>query len=390
MELEPAALTSLIAGPASDPAPVIARLQEGDPVCWLPGLDAWLLTRHEDVRGLFSDPRVTADPRVYERYREPADPRLSQLPFRSATSDTESLGRRLVSAALTPRAVARVENCVREVVGHFAAPLRRRGGCVELIGDFTAPVSATTLGRILGVPPKDEDEIRFRQLAKAATRTIRPFLSERKRQDSEQAGAEIGDYIHDLVIQRRAARGDDFISALVAAADAGPVTTVEDLTRVITGLVAAGTGTTSIAGARALRTLLKHPGLLAQLRRERSLIPAAMNELLRYDSGLIVMPRYVVEDLNLRGRSLKTGQLVVLSLMGANRDPRVFPEPDRVDFRRDTKEALSFGYGVHYCPGANIARLELCLMLEAALDFLPPGAQLLEDQIRWSRRVSAQ
>ena len=110
-------------------------------------------------------------------------------------------------------------------------------------------------------------------------------------------------------------------------------------------LVSAGTGTTSIACGRALRTLLKHPDQLSMLRRDRSILPNAVEELLRYDSGLVVMPRYVLEDFDLRGRALLKGQMVLLSLMGANRDPRVFPEPDRVDLHRDTRDALSFGHG---------------------------------------------
>ena len=107
---------------------------------------------------------------------------------------------------------------------------------------------------------------------------------------------------------------------------------------------------------------------------------------MRYDSGLIVMPRYVQEAFELRGRALKRGQLVALSMMGANRDPRVFDEPDLLDLRRDTKNSLSFGYGPHFCIGTNIARTELRLMLDAALDFMPESARLLEDRIRWSSR----
>jgi cholest-4-en-3-one 26-monooxygenase len=109
-----------------------------------------------------------------------------------------------------------------------------------------------------------------------------------------------------------------------------------------------------------------------------------VEELLRHGSGIMVMPRYVVEDLAIRDRVLRKGQLVLLSILGANRDPRVLPEPDRPDLRRDTREALSFGFGAHYYIGANIARMELRLMIDAALDFLPPDTRLLEEEIRWS------
>ena len=153
---------SIISGCVSDPARVVAHLLEHDPVCWLPGLDAWLVTRHEDVRLLHSEPRITADPRIYERYRAPTDPRVtrwvSEMPFRSTTSNGQSSGRRLVSAALTPRAVARMETCVRDVIEQIVAPLRGRTDVVDLIEEFAVPVSTTAIGRILGIPPKERGQ----------------------------------------------------------------------------------------------------------------------------------------------------------------------------------------------------------------------------------------
>jgi hypothetical protein len=143
--VEPTAIFSLITGSARDPVPIIAQLREHDPVCWLPGFEAWLVTRHEDVRLLFVDPRVTSDPRAYEGYTAPTVPGaerwLTEMPFRSTPSNPESLGRRLVMAALTPRAAERAAARIREVVDQFAAPLRSRRDVVDLRGEFAAPVS---------------------------------------------------------------------------------------------------------------------------------------------------------------------------------------------------------------------------------------------------------
>lgn len=384
------AVSPLITGSTRDPAPTIAQLREEDPVCWLPGVDAWLVTRHEDVRFLFADSRLTADPRAYDRYKAPtaagAARWLTEMPFRSTPSDPLSPGRRLVSAALTPRAIQRTEDRIREVVEQFAAPLRQRQDVVDLMGEFTAPVSTAVVGRMLGVPPKGEDEIRYRQLARRAAKGIRPFLSDEQRQESEAASVEIAEYVLRLVEARRETPREDLISDLVRASSAATAAGNEEIVRVVGALIAPGTGTPSVACARALRSLLLHPLQLSLLRSERSLLDNAVDELLRYDSGMTLMPRYVLEDFQLRNRTLKKGQLVALSLVGANRDPRVFPEPDALDIRRNTSEAMSFGHGPHYCPGANVARVELRSMVDAALDFLPPGARLLEDQIRWSSR----
>ncbi|MDJ0849126.1 MAG: cytochrome P450 [Myxococcota bacterium] len=381
---------ALIRGPLRDPIPLLARLREDDPVHWVPGLDAWLVTRHEDVRQLFADGRLTTDARAYERYEPPTEPGadrwFSELSFRSTASDPDSLGRRLVSAALTPRSVARIEHRIQEVVDHFAEQLRERTGVVDLLGSFTSPVAATVMGRILGVPPKVGHEDAFQKLARRATRIVRPVLSRSKRRDTERAMVEMCDYVQSLAASRQRAPRPDLISDLLRASRGGASASVEDVVRVVAVLVAAGVGTTADGCARALRALLRHPEELASLREDPSLVPAAVDELLRYDGGVAFMPRYVLEGFDLRGRELRPGQLVVLSVIAANRDPRVFPEPDRLDFRRETRPALTFGLGPHYCIGANIARTELRLMLLAALEFLPERARLLEDEIVWTEK----
>lgn len=389
--VEPTAILSLITGSARDPVPIIAQLREDDPVCWLPGFDAWLVTRHEDVRLLFADPRLTSDPRAYESYTAPTVPGaerwLTEMPFRSTPSNPQSLGRRLVMAALTPRACERAAARMREVVDQFAAPLRSRRDVVDLRGEFAAPVSTAVSERMLGVPPKGEDAMRFQKLARRVSRGIRPFLSDEQRRETESASVEFAEHVLRLVVERRQEPGDDMISDLVAASTSTMPASDEEIAHVMSALVSVATGTPGAACTRALWALLRHPSQLTLLRSERSLLENAVEELMRYDSSLSLFARYALEDFELRGRTIKKGQLVALSLIGANHDPRVFPDnPDGLDVRRDTTEAVSFGYGVHYCPGANLGRVELRLMIDAALDFLPPDARLLEDQIRWSSR----
>lgn len=381
---------SLLLGPMRDPAPLFAELREKDPVCWIDGLDTWLVTRHADVRNLFSDRRLTTDQRVYERYEQPTDPKvvtaMEKMPFRSTSADSESPGRRLVSAALTPRATLRMEAALRALVEEYAAPLRKSTGVADLMAQFTTPVTGTAIGRILGVPPKADDELRFAKLARNATRSIRPFLSEQKRLETARATGEISDYVISLVAERRNNPRPDMISDLLAAADETEGPASDDIPWVVAALAAAGTGTAATAGARALRALLRNPKQLALLRKDKELLPNAVCELLRYDSGQMLMPRYVREDFDFQGRPFRKGQLVMISIMGANRDPRVFKNPDVLDLRRDTSESMALGHGAHYCIGANLARLEMRLMIDAALDFLPPTARLLEDEIRWSAR----
>jgi len=372
-----------------DPTAMLAILREEDPVHWLAGVDAWLLTRHEDVRACFADPRVTPDPRVYEHYSPPspgfAAHWIAEIPFLSARTRAGVSERSLVYMALLPRCVARMESVVRDVVEEFAAPLRDRRDVVDLVATYSAPIPGAVIGRILGVPPAGADEAGFRKLARKTVRGINPLSSEKKRRKTEQATRAMAEYVCELVAERRRAPRDDLLSELVRASEKGEPADDRAIARAVVGLVSAGTDSVAVAGTRAIRSLLQNEGELCRLRDDSSLLPTAILELLRYDIGLVGMPRYVCEDLELRGKALHKGQLLILSFTGAHRDPRVFSDPDRLDLRRQTKSSdlLVFGHGPHYCVGSNLARLELRVMLEAILKAMPEGARLLEEQVRW-------
>jgi cytochrome P450 len=173
-----------------DPAAALDRLRERDPVHWNAELGVWIVTRHDDVRALFADPRLTPDPRA--RSGSGPDPLArwtAENPFLGGEDD-RARARRLVAAALSPRAVARMEQRVSDVVEQFAAPLRGRTDVVDVLAEFAAPIPGVVIGRITGVPPKGTDEERFRVLARKTVRGVNPTLSPAKRQKTEQATAE--------------------------------------------------------------------------------------------------------------------------------------------------------------------------------------------------------
>ena len=145
-------------------------------------------------------------------------------------------------------------------------------------------------------------------------------------------------------------------------------------------LIGAGSETTNLGGLVQIRTLLEHPEQLKRVRDDRSLIPNAVNEIMRFAfGGPAGMQRFAVRDFTLRGKTIRKGQMLMLALGGANRDPAVFPDPDVLDVDRDTRETLVFGHGPHYCLGANLARQEMGCMLDAALDILTPGSRVRDD-----------
>jgi len=372
----------------ADPDSVIARLREEDPVHFIPGAGCWLVTRHEDVRRLFTDPNVTVDPRAWERY-EPAPAGsfrrwADEEGFFAAPPEAHARLRRLVSAALTRGAVARMEDQIRQVVDQFAAPLRGRSGVVDLAAEYTDPIPNVVISRITGIPAKGDDEARFRELAQDVIRGFLTFATEDQKQRADEAAREISDWVRSMAEEGRRNPCEDLVSDLVRVNDMDDRMTNDEVVSVIVILITAGSETTALGGAAALRALLHHPAQLEKLRRHRALLPNAVNEVLRFDFGLGPGPsRYALRDFELRGKRIRKGQQILLSFSGAHRDPSVFPDPDHLDLERDTKALTIFGHGPHFCLGANLARQELRCMIDAALDFLPPGAKLREDLIEW-------
>lgn len=375
----------------SDPVGVIDRMREEDPVHLIPGFNAWMVTRWKDVRELFTHPSTTNDRRAYENYNLPPEGSaarwFAENSLFAVEPERHARMRNLVSAALTPRAVKRMEGQVREVVGQFAQKLRGRTGVVDVMAEFTEPIPNTVIGRISGIPQKGDDEYRWRQLGRDSVRGINPFLSPEERKRSEDALAEICDWVRAIASERRRQPREDIISDLVQVTHEDDRMTIDEIVLVVAALVAAGTETTTIASTRGIRALLQHPDQMQRLRADPELMPNAVDELLRWDFGSVGLPRYAAEDFEFRGKPIKKGQLLMLNMMGAHRDPSVFPNPNSLDLTRDTKALTIFGHGPHYCLGANLARQELRCMYEAALDFLPEDARLLEDQIQWSRVV---
>ena len=376
-----------------DRAAVIARMRRKEPVHYIEPLDAWIVLRHDLVHAMYTHPDATPDYTVYEHARPAPD--NSESGFRASANLFSSPPaqharmRRLVSAAFTPRSVARMEDQVREVIAHFGSALSDRTGTVDLYSEFFEPIPNTVISRIIGIPPKGNDERRFRELGRSTLSLINPFLGDDEYEAALAAVTELHQWILDLANARRRDPRDDLLSDFAGTNEQGDQLTLDEIASVLTSMIAAGTDTTVSAGVFGLYSLFQHPEVLEELRADRSLLPNAVLELLRYDFGPSDwVPRFALRDFELEGHSIRKGQLLMLSFMGADRDPSVFPDPDRLDVRRDTSRLAIFGHGSHYCLGANLARQELCCMLDAVLDFLPTGAKLIEDEIQWSETLS--
>jgi cytochrome P450 len=371
-----------------DPHPSLAELRKTSPVFWDPAIEAWIVTRHEDVKAVFADPRFSRDRRLTKFYTPPEPgtwaARHDEYNMYLASPEPHRRWRRQLSAGFTPRAVRRMEGQVRAVVSQFAEPLRGRRGTVDLVAEFTNPIPNTVISRITGIPPYPGDEDRFRRLAQDVIRQFFPMADAENKRRGEQAMNELAEWIGKLAGERRQEPRDDLLSDLIVGNQGEDAMSNSQIIMQVVVLIAAGSETTTLGGTHAIRLLLEHPDQLASLRADSSLVRNAVREVLRFDfGGSVSTPLVALEDLEVGDVTIRHGDMVMCSVSSANRDEAVFDDPDRFDITRDTRDILTFGSGPHYCLGANLAQQELDCMLQGALEFLPEGARLVAEELEW-------
>lgn len=380
--------------PAQDDEPLarLARMRAEDPVHLVEPLGFWVILRHDDVKRMFGDEDVvTADRRCW-KHHQPSPPGSFMHWFEedslfALAADEHARRRRLFSAALTPRAVRRYDEQVRKTVERFAAPLRSACGTIELMGSFAQPIPNAVMSRITGIPPAGDDERRFCALAQAVMKGMFPFADAEARSGAEAACLEMGDWVRSMTRARRESLREDLISDLIRAQVHDDRLTDDEILMTITSLIAAGSETTSIGGLLLARALMAYPEQAELLRREPRWIPNAVAEILRTSLGFggpAGPPRFARRDFELRGKRIRKGQMLILAVESAGRDPAVFEDPDRFDVTRDPSENVSFGHGLHYCLGAHLARQEMAAMLQAMLEVVPPGARLRDDLLEYA------
>jgi cytochrome P450 len=369
----------------ADPYPQIARLRSEDPVHYVDDMALWFVTRYDDVKRLMSDADIaTPDRRAWEFYEPAAEGTytrwLADNNLLALERDDHRRLRRLVTAAFTPKAIARMDGHIYEVVTRFAASLVGRVGVIDLMDEFTDPIPNTVISRITGIPAAGGDELRFRRLAQAIIANALPFATAETREQGEAAMVELSGWVRKMAAERQKDPKDDLISDLVGTHDMGDQMTHDEIVSLVTGLVSAGSETTSLGALVAIVTLLDHPDVFEQLKADRELIPQAVAEIIRFGmGGPGGLPRYAVCDFKLHGQQIRKGQMLMMSFGGANRDPEVFDHPDDFDITRDNTNLLSFGFGAHYCLGVHLAKAELRVSIGALCEFLPTGAAVRAD-----------
>ena len=379
----------------ADPYPTYAWLREHHPVYCRTSADGqarlWFITRYEDVAAALRDSKRfvkdalnTLTPE--ECAAQPAQPELYRLlthHMLNADGATHARLRSLVNQAFTARRVEQLEPRLQSIADRLIDTVQARGH-MDLIEEFALPFAIQVIAELLGIPLRDHHRLRAWShvlVAPSASSERNTRKTERLRQVMEDF---IG-YLRRICAERRQAPQPDLITLLLQVEEAGARLSEEELFSMVLLLVVVGHETSVYLIGNAVLTLLRRPETLALLRADPTLIPQAVEELIRYDGPVErATMRFAAEEITLHGQTIHRGDAVSLVLASAHRDPNAFEAPDACDIFRANNRHLGFGLGNHYCLGAPLARLEARLALATLLQRLPdlrPGIPL--EQLRW-------
>lgn len=369
----------------ADPYPAYAELRERGRVIYYEPTDQWLVPRHADVSALLRERRLgrTYQHRfTHEDFGRTAPP-PEQEPFHTLNDhgmlDLEPPDhtriRRLVSKAFTPRTVERLKPYVRGLAGELVDRLVAEGGG-DLLSDVAEPLPVAVIAEMLGIPESDRAPLRPWSADICGMYELNPSQETAAR--AVRASVEFSEYLRELIAERRKEPGEDLMSGLIAAHDEGDRLTEQELISTAVLLLNAGHEATVNATVNGWWTLFRHPGQLAALRADHSLVPGAVEELMRYDTPLQLFERWVLDDIEIDGTVVPRGAEIAMLFGSANHDPAVFAEPERLDLTRADNPHISFSAGIHYCIGAPLARIELAASMTALLERAPTLALAAE------------
>lgn len=381
----------------ADPYPRYAQLREHWPVHRLvldvPGnsVGTWVLTRFDHCQAVLRHPRVGKDfASMQRRWGIDEGELAAQQAFSSerpsmlfSDPPDHTRLRGLVSKAFTPRTVEALRPHIVRLADEVLDTLG--SGEVDVMAALAFPLPVSVIGEMLGVPRADRPQ--FQRLVRASAAALEPFVSAESLAGANEATLEMEDYFRHLVAERRKAPTDDLLSKLIATEDGGDQLSTQELLSTAILLFAAGFETTTNLIGNGLLALLRHPAELERLRQDPSLLPSAVEELLRYDSPVQVNGRIAGETVEIDGHTFPPGATLLVLQGAANRDPARFPDPDRLDIGRADGASMSFGTGIHFCLGAALARVEGQVVFGRLLERYAT-IELLDDNPRYRDSIT--
>jgi cytochrome P450 len=353
----------------ANPYPYYAELRNKAPVIWLEPFQCWALSRYADVDFALRNPAIFSSSVFTAEALGDLNP-VPEVPWILDMNPPEHTRlRKLANKGFTPRLIRALEPRVQAITRELIAALRGQPGS-DLVSILSGPLPTVVIAEMLGVEPERRDD--FKIWSDDVVRATGRPTDEAERAEIRKSQAALRVYFERMIERRRTEPADDVLSALVKAEEERDVLSSQEILALAVLLLLAGNETTTNLIGNAVLSLLAHPEELAKVRADRSLVPALVEEVLRYESPVQVIFRRTVQEVELEGGRVPAGQNVFLLLGSANRDERKFPDPDRFDIARNPADHVAFGYGIHYCLGAPLARLEGRTALDALLFDCPP------------------
>lgn len=362
----------------ADPYPAYAELRARGRVHYFEPTNQWLVPHHADVSALLRDRRLG---RTYlhrfsheEFGRTPPPPEhepfhiLNDHGMLDLEPPDHTRIRRLVSKAFTPRTVERLKPYVERLAGELVDGLVEAGGG-DLLRDVAEPLPVAVIAEMLGIPEADRGPLRPWSADICGMYELNP--SEAAAKKAVRASVEFSEYLRELIAERRKEPADDLISGLIAAHDEDDRLTEQEMISTCVLLLNAGHEATVNATVNGWWALFRNPEQLAALRADHSLIPSAVEELMRYDTPLQLFERWVLDEIEIDGQVIPRGAEIAMLFGSANHDPAVFTDPEHLDLTRRDNPHISFSAGIHYCIGAPLARIELAASMRALLEKAP-------------------
>ncbi|MBS0208031.1 MAG: cytochrome P450 [Planctomycetes bacterium] len=371
----------------ANPYPLYARLRSENPVHWDPYLHAWIVTRYEDVITVlskFSAERAPT-PEFFAALGAPevspiAAVMVKQMLFRDGAAHSRL--RKLAAGAFVPARVRVLHDRIQEIATKLVDDIIARGtGRLDMLADFAEPLPAIVTAEMLGVPVEDHQNLKDWSVTFAEM--LGNFQHNPDRLPGVQRAVEnLSAYFQERIREQRVTPREGLVHTLLnAEIDGDRLTEDEVIANCIVTMVGGLETTTNLIG-NGMLSLLRNPDQMERLRREPEIMPAAVEELLRYESPSQHTARLAPEDTMLGGKLIRKRQAVIAVMAAGNRDPERFPEPDRLDFDRPDNRHLAFGWAAHFCFGAPLARIEAVISFETLLRRFPV-LELTDEPLSW-------
>lgn len=375
----------------ANPYPLYRRLRTEDPVHWDPYLHAWIVTRYVDVITVLT--RFSADrapsPDFFEALGAPevspiAKVMVKQMLFLDPPAHTRL--RKLAAPAFMPARVSVLRDHIQEIATKLIDDILARGtGRVDLLADFAAPLPAIVTAELLGVPV--EDHVKLKDWSATFAEMLGNFQHNPDRLGGVLRAVEnLSAYFENAIREQRKNPRDGLLHALMSSEVDGDRLTDEEVAANAIVTMVGGQETTTNLIANGMLSLMRNPDQMDRLRADTKIMPAAVEELLRYESPSQHTARLVPDDAVLGGKQIRKRDAVIAVMAAGNRDPERFPDPDRLDFDRPDNRHLAFGWAAHFCFGAPLARLEGHIAFETLLRRFP-ALHLTDEKLVWRENL---